>query len=170
MSGGIEDSDENVLGDVRVLIKRLREKGLTVALAESCTAGLAADLMAQIPGASHVLWGSYVCYTAGAKISMLGLDPQRLEEFGMVSRQTACDMAQAALAKSGASIAASVTGIAGPDGDGSGIPAGTVWIAAVQKAAAPNVIKLNFSGFRNEVRVQAARALILELINIIDNK
>jgi len=149
------------------LMQCLREREETAVLAESCTAGLAADLLARVPGASKVFWGSFVCYTEQAKVSMLGLDPRRLERYGLVSEETVCDMAQAALAKSGAFVAASVSGIAGPDGDGSGLPVGTVWIATALRGAAPHAALFNFCGSRNEIRHQAAHTLIKELLNAL---
>jgi len=154
--------------DAQLLIRRLSERERLLVLAESCTAGLAADLLARVPGASKVFWGSFVCYTAQAKIAMLGIDPRRLERYGLVSRETACDMAQAALAKSGAFIAGAVTGIAGPGGDGSGLPPGTVWIATALRGAAPRAALFNFGGCRGEVRNQAAQTLIKELLGVLD--
>jgi len=181
--------------EIEVLINRLREQGKTLVLAESCTAGLVADLMGRIPGVSNVLWGSFVCYTAQAKCVMLDLDPVRLQKYGLVSRETACDMARSALVKSGASLAAAVTGIAGPDSDESGLAAGTVWIATALRVAAPQkpvaaapqkpvaatpgltvdalaaqpLARLyQFSGSRNEVREQAARALVRDLLKALD--
>ena len=154
--------------DAQLLVQSLRKKGKTAAIAESCTAGLVADLLVQIPGASEVFWGSFVCYTVQAKISMLGLDSQRLGQYGPVSKETACDMAQAALAASSAFIAAAVTGVAGPDGDGIETPAGTIWIATVKRAASPLAKKFNFCGSRNEIRNRAAHEVIRELLNILD--
>jgi len=154
--------------DARALIQRLREREQTAVLAESCTAGLAADLLARVPGASRVFWGSFVCYTEQAKVSMLALDPRRLERYGLVSSETVCDMATAALAKSGAFVAASVSGLAGPDGDGSGLPLGTVWIATLVRGDAPHAAQFNFSGNRNEIRAQAAHALIKQLLDALD--
>jgi PncC family amidohydrolase len=143
------------------LIACLAKESQTLALAESCTAGLAADLLAHIPGASKVLWGSFVCYTPEAKVAMLGLDPGRLKMHGLVSAETARDMALGALVKSGAGMAAGVTGLAGPCGDGSGVPVGTVWIAAVRRPgeAAP-AREFHFQGSRNDVRLQAAIAVL----------
>ena len=161
-------SGETVSADAGLLIQRLLERDMTVVLAESCTAGLVADLFANIPGASKVFWGSYVCYTAEAKISMLGLDAGRLDMYGLVSAETACDMARSALVKSGACIAASVTGVAGP-GDSGGVCPGTVWIAAALRAdVSPSASLYNFSGSRNEVRGKAAHAVLQELQNALD--
>ncbi|MDR1251067.1 MAG: CinA family protein [Treponema sp.] len=150
---------------VEQLIRNLISRSCTLVLAESCTAGLVSDFLARVPGASRVLWGSFVCYTAEAKVSMLGLDRKRLERYGLVSGETARDMALGALEKSGASVAASVTGLAGPDGDGSVVPVGTVWIATAPREPGGVLTKeFHFQGSRNEVRLQAAAAVLEELL------
>ena len=143
------------------LIKKLKEHSKNLALAESCTAGLISSLLANIPGASAVLWGSFVCYAKEAKIFMLGLDNNALADHGLVSKETACLMAQAAQHGSGADIAAAVTGLAGPGGDGSGVPAGTVWAAVRNGEIAAR--EFHFSGSRNEVRIRSAIA-VLEML------
>ena len=141
----------------------------SLALAESCTAGLVADLLARVPGASALLWGSFVCYTAAAKHSMLGLDQDRLLRYGQVSRETVCDMANGALEKSGAHIAAAVTGLAGPGGDGSAVPVGTVWIAvALREKGIASVKEHHFTGTRNEIRLRAAMAVLETLLEALD--
>jgi len=146
------------------VVQKLKDRKVKAAFAESCTAGLVSSLMAEVPGASAALWGSFVCYTKEAKVSMLGIDPCLIEAHGLVSAQTAAAMAAGAFKKSGASFAAAVTGIAGPDGDGSGVPVGTVWAAAApQKAEAGMAREFHFTGSRNEVRLRAAIA-VLELI------
>jgi PncC family amidohydrolase len=160
--------DGMALERARMLVLALGEKQLSLALAESCTAGLAAALIASVPGASRVLWGSFVCYTAQAKAAMLGLDPQRLDQFGLVSGETACDMAKGALEKSGADIAAAVTGLAGPDGDGSDTPVGRVWLASVLQGGSPRAKAYNFSGSRNEIRLKAALVLMEDLLELAE--
>jgi PncC family amidohydrolase len=135
--------------------------------AESCTAGMVADLVARIPGASRVLWGSFVTYTADAKLRVLGLDPRELEEFGPVSRETARAMALGALDKSGADYAVAVTGLAGPGGDGTPVPVGTVWIAVADREQAPGVHGFHFRGARNEIRERAARESLEALLKRI---
>jgi PncC family amidohydrolase len=151
------------------LIHILKEKPLTLALAESCTAGIVSALLAGIPGASAVLWGSFVTYTEEAKVSMLGIEGKTLETFGLVSKETACAMAQGALRKSGAGIAAAVTGLAGPGGDGSNVPVGTVWTAAALQNGEITAKEHHFTGTRNEVRISAAIA-VLEMIQTILTK
>jgi PncC family amidohydrolase len=153
----------------QALIRYLSGRSATLVLAESCTAGLAADLLARTSGASRVLWGSFVCYTGEAKIAMLGLDRQRLARYGLVSGETARDMALGALEKSGASLSASVTGLAGPDGDGSGAAVGTVWIARAEAGSSRAAAReFHFQGSRNEVRLRAAAAVLEELLEALD--
>ncbi|MDR3019810.1 MAG: CinA family protein [Treponema sp.] len=148
--------------NAQTLIEKLKLKSLTLALSESCTAGFVSAIIAGIPGASAVLWGSYVCYKPEAKVSMLGLDSAELLANRLVSGETASSMAASTLQKSGANLAAAVTGLAGPDGDGSNVPVGTVWIA-VASGKKIEAKEYHFNGSRNEVRLKAAIA-VLELI------
>jgi len=154
------------------LIHKLKKGALTLALAESCTAGLVSALLAGVPGASEALWGSFVTYTKEAKVSMLGIDEKIPETFGLVSKETACAMARGALQKSGALIAASVTGLAGPSGDGSNVKVGTVWTAAVLRTDVSQKGEITakehyFTGERNEVRFNAAIAVLEMLKRLI---
>jgi PncC family amidohydrolase len=151
----------------RHLVESLSRKRLTLALAESCTAGLVADLLAQSSGASAVLWGSFVCYTPEAKDRMLGLDGNFLEQHGLVSRETAHAMALNALEQSGASFAAAVTGLAGPLSDGSDTPVGTVWTAVAWQGNCREK-ELHFQGTRAAIRMQAAAAVVKELLEIVN--
>ncbi|MDR1898692.1 MAG: CinA family protein [Treponema sp.] len=151
----------------RDLVELLAASSRTLVLAESCTAGLGADLLARIPGASKVLWGSFVCYTVDAKVRMLGLDRSAVEKTGAVSEETACAMARGALEKSGAHAAGAVTGLAGPDGDGTALPVGTVWIAAASRGGECGARMFHFDGSRNEVRNAAAVKLAEELLNFL---
>ncbi|MDR2618176.1 MAG: CinA family protein [Treponema sp.] len=150
------------------LVRRLEALGKTAVLAESCTAGLAADLIASVPGASGVLWGSFVTYTVAAKIRMLGLEEALLSRYGAVSRETACAMAAGALEKSGAAYSLSITGLAGPGGDGSGVPVGTVWIGCARHGEEAEAEVFHFTGSRNEVRREAAEKAVLKLLEYLD--
>jgi len=144
------------------VIEKCVKLRIKLALAESCTAGLISGLLANVSGASSALWGSFVCYTKEAKTRMLSLDEKELDKYGLVSEETACKMAQGALKKSSADIACAVTGLAGPLGDGSDVPVGTVWIAAASSGGVEPK-KFFFEGGRNEVRLRAAVAA-LEII------
>jgi len=152
------------------VVQRIKELSMTLALSESCTAGLISSLLANIPGASAVLWGSYVCYTQEAKVSMLGLDDKKLSSFGLVSKETVSSMAEMTLKKSGADIAVSVTGLAGPDGDGSCVPVGTVWIAVYFRDGDISAREFHFEGSRNSVRLQAATAALDLLQNALNGR
>ena len=146
-----------------LLLSSSGEKGKKLVLAESCTAGLIANLLAEVPGASKILWGSFVCYTISAKNKMLGISEDSIEQYGAVSKETACAMAKGALEKSDADIAISITGLAGPQGDGSGVPIGTIWIGIALKQEI-FAKKFNFAGSRNEVRKKSAETAIKELL------
>ena len=152
------------------MIEKLKAVSQKLVLAESCTGGLISSLLAETPGASGVLWGSFVCYTKEAKVSMLGLKESELSADGLVSEKTAYSMAAGALQKSGADISAAVTGLAGPGGDGSNIPVGTVWIAAALRGGEIKVKTFHFTGSRNEVRLHAACAALEEIQEILTIK
>jgi len=151
------------------LVKKLIGGHYSLALAESCTAGLVSDLIARVSGASAVLWGSFVCYSPEAKKSMLRLG-NILEKYGPVSAETAGEMALHALDIAGVDIAASVTGLAGPLGDGSATPVGTVFVGIARRVngeAAVDVKPLFFQGTRAEIRMQAALAVLEHLTSYI---
>ena len=152
------------------LVEELAARHYTLALAESCTAGLVSDLIARVSGASRVFWGSFVCYSPEAKKRMLNIDGAFLEKHGLVSAETAGEMASRALALADVDIGAAVTGLAGPLGDGSASPVGTVFVAIARKNKGEvtiSVIPLFFNGTRADIRMQAAKAVIEETIKTI---
>ena len=106
----------------------LREKGRTLAAAESCTGGLIAKRMTDLPGASQVFMGGVVSYTNFVKANVLGVPQALLDEHGAVSEPVACAMAEGVRAVTGADYGISVTGVAGPDSDERGNAVGTVYI------------------------------------------
>ena len=160
------DEIEKAANLAREVMEKLKKLSVRLALAESCTAGIVSGLLADTKGASSCLWGSFVCYTQEAKVSMLGLDNDALNASGLVCRETACAMAEGALRKSGADIAASVTGLAGPSGDGR-VPVGTVWISVISRGAEPGAGEYHFTGNRNSVRYQAAIAVFNEILQVL---
>jgi nicotinamide-nucleotide amidase len=107
----------------------LAEKNQTLALAESCTGGLIAHRITRIAGSSAYFLGGAVTYSNQEKIRALGVKPATLEKFGAVSRETALEMSQGIRERTGASVALSVTGIAGPSGGTPEKPVGTVWVS-----------------------------------------
>lgn len=106
----------------------LRARGLTLALAESCTGGLIGSLITDVVGSSDYFLGSAVCYAYSAKEAILGVRHETLLAHGAVSAETAAEMAQGARRVYGADIAASVTGIAGPGGGAPDKPTGLTYI------------------------------------------
>ena len=116
------------------LVKLLSEKHLTVATAESCTGGLIAKRITDVPGASEVFGMGAVCYANEIKTKLLGVSEETLKSFGAVSHQTAKEMAEGARRVSGADIAISTTGIAGPGGGTEEKPVGLVYVGVSTKA------------------------------------
>ena len=109
------------------LAKIAEAKGATVSLAESCTGGLASDLMTNVPGSSAYYLGSVVCYSDRSKIELLGVKEGTIAFQGAVSEQCALEMAAGVRNRFHSSIGASVTGIAGPGGERPGKPVGLVY-------------------------------------------
>ena len=106
----------------------LKEKGLTLATAESCTGGRVAERITALPGVSAVYRGGVVSYWTSVKADVLGVPQETLDAYGAVSEETARAMAEGARRITGADIAVSVTGVAGPDPDERGVPVGVVYI------------------------------------------
>jgi nicotinamide-nucleotide amidase len=104
------------LPDLHALLDRARTREVMIACAESCTGGMVAAALTELPGSSAIFDRGFVTYTNAAKIDLLGVSPETLAAHGAVSEQVALEMARGALARSGAQIAVSITGIAGPGG------------------------------------------------------
>ena len=112
--------------DEEKVVRRLIEKGWHIAFAESCTAGLCASRLVNVPDASRVLDVSFVTYANDAKIKYLGVSQESIEKYGVVSEQVAQEMARGAAYAAGAQVGVGVSGIAGPGGGTPQKPVGTV--------------------------------------------
>ncbi|MCG0237876.1 MAG: competence/damage-inducible protein A [Firmicutes bacterium] len=137
----------------------LRERGETLALAESCTGGLVAQRITAVPGASAYFLAGYVTYSNEAKVEVLGVPREVLAAHGAVSEATVRAMATGARERSGATWAVSISGIAGPTGGTPEKPVGTVWIGL----AGPGVVearRYQFRGSRQEIRQWAAQTAL----------
>ncbi len=114
---------------VAELAEQLLAHGVRLAAAESCTGGLLAATLTGMPGSSEWFVGSLVTYQIPAKTALLGVPAGLLEAQGAVNRDVAEHMARGAIERTGADISVATTGLAGPDGDGTDVPVGTLWIA-----------------------------------------
>lgn len=147
------------------LVKLLKEKKLTVATAESCTGGLIAKRITDIPGSSGVFECGIVSYSNRIKSEILGVSEETLNMYGAVSEQTAREMVSGALKVSGADIAVSVTGIAGPDSDGTDKPVGLVYIAVSDGKS--TVVKKYLNSFGEDIRQNNRNKSADEALNTI---
>lgn len=138
-----------------VVRRQLAERGWTVGLAESCTAGLVAAKLVEAPGASAVVRGGIVAYDNAVKADVLGVPQELLDAHGAVSPEVAAAMAEGAVRALGADCAVAITGVAGPDGGTEEKPVGTVWFAAVVPGLPPRTRNVWIPGDRTSVRDRA---------------
>jgi PncC family amidohydrolase len=145
----------------------LRERGLKLSLAESCTGGLLGDRITNLPGSSEYFWGSLVTYAYEAKVALLNVSWDTLNSRGAVSRETVLEMARGARAALSTDIAVSVSGIAGPGGGTDEKPVGTTWICLV--AADGEWTRLfQFEGDRLQNKASAADAALRLLLDYLE--
>lgn len=143
------------------IVELLKEKGKTVTTAESCTGGLVAGRLLNVPGASSVYMEGYITYSNEAKEKLLGVSHSTLEQYGAVSKETACEMAEGAAKAAGADLAISVTGIAGPDGGTKEKPVGLVYVGCYADGEA-RAYEFHFTGNRAKNRESTvAKALTI---------
>ena len=147
------------------VIEIFREKGLSLALAESCTGGMIAETITNVAGASDIFYGSAVTYVNSAKEHILGVARETLEKHGAVSSECAEEMACGARSVYGADVAMSVTGIAGPGGGSEAKPVGTVWFGLATKDGA-ETFRRRFDGDRAAVRRQTVEEVLRRLAEV----
>ncbi|MDD3642522.1 MAG: CinA family nicotinamide mononucleotide deamidase-related protein [Candidatus Krumholzibacteria bacterium] len=142
-----------------VALRLLRQRGASLATAESVTGGLVASMLVSVPGASESLLEGYVTYSNESKTRLLGVGAAILEEFGAVSAEVCGLMAEGALRASGADYAVSTTGIAGPGGASEGKPAGLCFVGLASRAGTRRR-ELRSAGERETIRFRTACAAI----------
>lgn len=147
------------------IVDKAGAEGLLLAAAESCTGGMVAAAITDVPGASAIFDRSFVTYSNEAKAEMLGVRLETIARFGAVSQAVVREMAAGALKRSRADIAVAITGIAGPGGGSDRKPVGLVWFGLATRAGIIRAERRVFSsGDRNFVRTRATEtALMLAL-------
>ncbi|TAE28975.1 MAG: nicotinamide-nucleotide amidohydrolase family protein [Candidatus Kapaibacterium sp.] len=141
-----------------LLGQKLREKGLTLAVAESCTGGLLGATLTNMRGSSAYFLGGVQCYSNEAKMSMVGVSPETLRQHGAVSQEVAMELAAGIQARFHADIGVSITGIAGPDGGTPEKPVGTIWVGICAKNQTPFAQKFSTGNDRATNRERAVMA------------
>lgn len=147
------------------IVEVLTEKKLTITTAESCTGGLIAASIVNIPGASAVFKEGYITYSNQSKMKLLDVKQETLEKYYAVSKETAFEMACGGAKNAGADVCVAVTGVAGPDME-DGKPVGLVYISCCYNGRV-EVRECNFKGDRTRIRMQAANAaldLVMEMV------
>jgi len=160
---------------------RLKSDGLRLATAESLTGGMIAQAITAIPGSSDVFWGGLVSYSIEAKKRLLSVPSSVIEEYGVVSGETAAAMACGALDASDADVSVAVTGVAGPSGGNDAIPVGTVWMAvafrptiaassATETAVSVETRRIFVRGSRHRVRSVTVREAFRLILDYLDRR
>ncbi|HEY7860655.1 MAG TPA: competence/damage-inducible protein A [Gemmatimonadaceae bacterium] len=140
-----------------LVLAMCRERGLSIATAESCTGGMLGARITRIPGSSDVYRGGIIAYANEVKIAQLHVGEATLAEHGAVSEQVSCEMADGARRALGTSIGIAITGIAGPGGGSAEKPVGTVWLA-VSGIGETRGLGRVYVGDREEIRLRATQA------------
>jgi PncC family amidohydrolase len=145
----------------------LRQHGLRLAVAESCTGGLIGHRITNVAGSSTYFIGGVTSYAYEAKVRLLGVQWKTLEKFGAVSRETVLEMARGVRNALAADIGVSVSGIAGPGGGTPEKPVGTTWIG-LSASGHEHAWSYQFQGDRQQIKEQAAEQALLRLAEYLD--
>ena len=146
--------------------KLLRQQGLRLAVAESCTGGLVGHLITNVPGSSTYYMGSVTAYAYEAKVRLLGVRWETLEKYGAVSKETVLEMACGVRRALAADIGAAVSGIAGPGGGTPDKPVGLAWVG-LSAAGVDEAWRFFWEGDRVFVKEQSAQAVLQRLVDYL---
>ncbi|MFT3991802.1 MAG: competence/damage-inducible protein A [Luteolibacter sp.] len=144
----------------KTVVDLLKEQGKMLAVVESCTGGLVANRITNIPGSSEVFAFGYVTYSNEAKVKLLGVSADDIAEHGAVSEMVARQMAEGALRESGADLAVSVTGIAGPGGGSENKPVGTAWVGLAVKGEETATFRIFHPRSRKDFKLSASQSAL----------
>ena len=153
------------------LVLALKERGLTIATAESCTGGMVSKAITDVSGASQVFWGGVVSYDNSVKENVLGVERDTLNTVGAVSHDTACQMATGVKRVIKTDIGISTTGIAGPTGGTKEKPVGTVYVGIAYKDTVEgHLLSIDEKLSREEIRQEAVKGVLtLAYEKILEN-
>ncbi len=158
---------EDLNGLANALLKQVRRTGLTIVTAESCTAGLLAQTLSDAEGAAEHFHGAFVAYTKGHKTCALGVSGRVLHEEGAVCGTVARAMVDGALRHSTATLAAAITGVAGPEPDEDGNPVGRVCIAVARRGGPTRDFEKNYGDLgREAIRERAVADALRALADV----
>ena len=161
-----DSMEESLEYSVYLLLKKYQ---YTLTTAESATGGMIASTLINVPGISEFFTEGYVTYSNEAKVKMIHVNPQTIEQYGVVSAETAYDMAESAAKTAGCDAALSVTGVAGPDGGTKECPVGLVYIGCHLRGKTVTERHI-FDGDRMAVRQAATRQALLLLKHMIESQ
>ena len=157
---------EKIIKLAERVVRACEAADLRIVTAESCTGGLIAAALTEIPGASNVVERGFVAYSNAAKTELLGVPADLIEAHGAVSTEVAQAMAEGALGRAPAELSVAITGIAGPGGATPAKPVGLVQLAAARKGAETLSERHVFSGDRGDVRLQGVQAALEMLLRL----
>jgi len=160
----VADAAEPLVDLARQVQGRFLAHGWRLATAESCTGGLLAHLLTEVPGSSEYFSGGVVCYANEAKVTVAGVPRETLEAHGAVSAQVAVAMAEGVRARLEADVAVAVTGIAGPGGGSEAKPVGLAYVALADDAG-HEVRRFLWRGDRHENKLASAEAALMLLLD-----
>ena len=149
----------------QTIIKTLKDKGLSIVTAESCTAGMIAAVLSRAEGAGDLLHGGFITYTKAHKTAALGVSPDVLREHGAVNEEVVRQLAAGALRKSPASFSLAVSGVLGPEEDEDGNPVGLVYFCCQKSGEEPVVISEEFGKKSSGQLLQLVIARAFDLID-----
>jgi PncC family amidohydrolase len=151
-----------------VVGRLLRQRGLRLAVAESCTGGLVGHLITNVPGSSTYYMGSVTAYAYEAKVRLLGVRWETLEKYGAVSKETVLEMACGVRRALAADIGAAVSGIAGPGGGTPDKPVGLTWVG-ISAAGVDEAWRFIWDGDRLQIKEQTAQAVLQSLADYLSD-
>ena len=158
--------DESLIMRADQVVRRLRTSHCTVIMAESCTAGLVAAVLAQGEGASDILHGSFVTYTKANKAAALGVDLELLKRRGAVNEDVVRQLVSGALDRSPANLAVAITGVLGPEPDEDGNPVGLVYYGYCRRGGRPRIVRKDYGKRHHD---ELLRITVMDALALIES-